>query len=353
MVRKLLLVAAASAVALLLTQCGSGGSSTKCPNGCTDSTGACVSGNSTSACGKPGTTCGACSTGQTCSNNTCVSGSTGGGSGTGGGSSSTGGGSSSTGGGSSSTGGGSSGTGGGSSGTGGGSSGTGGGANQNCNIASMPTCPVGTACMATSTSTLDGQCFPGCDLGLQNCPNAGQKCTYAGSPATRSCVMAGTVAEDGACTQNADMGDNCAAGLICNPNTLKCVKFCIFGDQASCSAGKACESAIQIQGHPEFALVCSASMMVCNLLTQDCMNNQACVTTGSSTLCSAAGTNAVGANCTQTMGCVKGSQCVNTGAATKCVQFCNLDGGMPTCASGTCTGNPASPLPQGAGFCPP
>ena len=42
MVRKLLLVASVSTVALLLTQCGSGGGG-KCPNGCTDSTGACVS----------------------------------------------------------------------------------------------------------------------------------------------------------------------------------------------------------------------------------------------------------------------------------------------------------------------
>ena len=94
--------------------------------------------------------------------------------------------------------------------------------------------------MVSPLNTGGGQCFPGCNLGLQDCPNAGQKCAYAGTAPTitRQCVMAGTVGEDGACTQNADMGDNCAAGFVCYMS--KCTKYCILGDQASCSTGRSC-----------------------------------------------------------------------------------------------------------------
>ena len=72
------------------------------------------------------------------------------------------------------------------------------------------------------------------------------------------------------------------------------------------------------------------------------------VVDGTQALCLAAGTTATGLACTTIMGnpaeCIPGDICLNVGSSTasshQCVQYCNTDGGAPTCGTGAC--QPAS-----------
>lgn len=351
MLRKILLAASVATAALLATQCGNNGGD-KCPNGCTDSTGACVAGTTVDACGKAGTQCGKCSTGQQCSANTCVNNSAGGGTG-----GSTGGGTGTAGGTGGARAGGTGGNGGGTagSGTGGGS---GGATGQACSVSMA--CPVGSTCVADTQAALQastGKCRAGCDTVLQNCPN-NQKCTYGqvGTALARTCVDAGTLAEDATCVQ---ANDQCGLGLVClgfqGGGPTKCVKYCALADLASCNAGHSCNAGFNpiATGATEWQTVCRVDTIDCNLLTQNCpMSTQNCIlASASSTACGAVGTTAINAPCTNPEECVKGANCIPTSTTTNnCLQLCNTDGGMPTCASGTCQGTTPA-LPQGAGIC--
>jgi hypothetical protein len=109
-------------------------------------------------------------------------------------------------------------------------------------------CPVGTACILEHPSDQVGFCIPGCDpigyfYSTADYCDAGQKCTYVsngGSP-ERMCVDAGTVGEDDPCVQNGE-GDNCQEGLVCDPASNTCARFC--GAISGCQAGDTCRGTL-------------------------------------------------------------------------------------------------------------
>lgn len=308
--------------------------------GCCDSANKCVpvsASNSNTACGKGGNTCSDCNArAQVCDQAgfVCVPGSaTGGGSGaTGGGDGATGGGDGTTGGGSA-TGGGTGTTGGGTA-TGGGTGATGGGSGAACNVQSQTCTGAGEQCMPIDTST--ASCFTAeCNTVAQDCPNDGA-CVIAPSGGTvdsltRLCVPAGTKARGEAC--NEQMVE-CAKGLQCFQGT--CQKFC--NRTNDCDPGGSCAFFVGFQGAPFGSFVCFHPT-TCDLYAQDCSPaTDACFLLENGPGCAPHGTTAVGANCSNLNECVKGSQCVGgaPGSQPACRSFCNLDGGTPSCASGTC-----------------
>ncbi len=322
MVRKALLVASLATVAVFSSQCGSGGSGG-------------TGGGSSGTGGTSGTGGGTAGTG--------------GGTHTGGGTAGTGGGTAGTGGGTH-TGGGTAGTGGGTAGTGGGTAGTGGGtANTSCDPTMADTCATGTECLISSeTNTSMAECFPGaCNLVTQDCGNGMEVYNYvqgANGP-VRGCQPAGSVAVGGLCGTSGD-GGTCVPGAVCagmtgSPST--CSKFCEIGG-AACPGGTACNTIIGFQGATEFPLICATVTAACDVLAQNCptSTNSCLPTGGGGSQCVPAGTTAVNATCdTSVMTsdvCVKGSVCLGSGTGTSgnCIAFCNNDGGMPSCAAGTC-----------------
>jgi hypothetical protein len=90
-----------------------------------------------------------------------------------------------------------------------------------------------------------------------------------------------------------------------------------------------------------------AGVLTCDPLGAPCLGPlKGCypVSDGTTALCVTPGAVATGAACTTVLGlipeCVAGNICLNVGNSTattrQCVQFCNTDGGSPSCASGTC-----------------
>lgn len=320
-------------------------------SGCCDATNTCVpatASNSNTACGTGGATCTNCTaSGKTCSSNfTCVGGSGGGNGATGGGSAGTGGGSAGTGGGTVATGGGTAATGGGTAGTGGGTAGTGGGtAGTSCDIIAQ-NCPSGSACMFNMQQA--GQCFPGaCDVVSQNCPNSTDKCAYAGTStsAARACVPNGDKAEGATCGSAGT--DDCVKGTFCVGG--KCAKFC--NQQSQCTAPNSqCAAPVSVPGSPEIPVSC-ITLTTCDPYLQNCATGEGCTLSSTGPACIPAGTVPANGVCGQVQGnCVAGSVCLvmSQGATTgSCKAFCNLDGGMPTCA-GTCTALQGQPY----GVCP-
>jgi hypothetical protein len=124
---------------LSFASCGAAKAACSAANciGCCDSTGMCVSGNTTTSCGASGNLCKACSSGQACSSGVCKAG------GTGGGTASSGGGTASNGGGTASNGGGTTSNGGGTTSNGGGTASNGGGTGGCSSIASIPSHSLG------------------------------------------------------------------------------------------------------------------------------------------------------------------------------------------------------------------
>ncbi len=271
-----------------------------------------------------------------------ISGTGGGISGTGGGISGTGGGISGTGGGISGTGGGISGTGGGISGTGGGTSGTGGGSPASCDIATSPSCPVGTACVISGATSTAGLCLPGdCDVSTQNC--IGQnKCVVSGTAdggIRRICVPSGTstLPPGASCSASSDQ---CQAGSQCVPLSGQslCRQFC--GPMSSpCVSGTICNVLIQFGTAPggERQLICVAPPACDPLNQSSCASNLTCLffAAGAPAGCLQFGTVPVGGSCSGTNLCQRGLQCVGSGSAGVCRAFCSTTG-TPGCATGTC-----------------
>ncbi len=316
----------------VIPSCGTPACSPTNCKGCCDATNKCVpesASNSNTACGAKGATCANCtSMNQVCNAALFVCESTG----QGGGGGTTGGGS----GGGNVTGGGT-GTGGGSvtgggTGTGGGSvTGGGGGTSGACSVTAQ-NCPnAGESCMYRADGSTG--CLAGpCDVVSQNCPTSTDRCNYVGladGGVTRACVPAGTLAEGAPCTT-----DTCARGLVCVGGS--CAKYCY--QTTNCTGAGQCISSVTIPGTVEVPLTC-VTLMTCDPLLQNCpTTTDGCYLTQSGPSCLPGGTAANGASCASA-NCVKGSICLGASqAAGVCHQFCNKDGGMPSCPSGACGG---------------
>lgn len=323
-------------IVAVVPSCGSNACGPQNCDGCCDAMSKCVpqsASNSNVACGRQGVTCANCSsmaqacnpTSFVCESPASVGGGNGGGSmggGTGGGMT----------GGGTGTGGG---TTGGGTGTGGGTTGGGGGGLvTGCSIGSQ-NCRPGESCMYSNAMGATS-CFPGvCDVVTQNCPTASEKCSYAGfadGGTGRVCAPAGNIAEGQACAMGSDL---CARGLVCISGT--CAKYCYQTSNCTAATNGQCVGVVQIGGTAELPTTC-INIASCDPLLQNCpMTAQACSLTQSGPGCIQAGNVAIGASCT--MGnCVKGAVCIGDQTAANCRAFCNLDGGMPACATGACNG---------------
>lgn len=94
-------------------------------------------------------------------------------------------------------------------------------------------------------------------------------------------------------------------------------------------------------GRPAGTVACDPLGAACTPTGESCFP----VETGTTSVCVSPGSLATGAPCTSVLSnppdCGAGNICLNVGDSTsttrKCVQFCNLDGGTPTCGAGACT----------------
>ncbi|MBL8920579.1 MAG: hypothetical protein JNJ54_17070 [Myxococcaceae bacterium] len=332
------------------------------PNNCTGccNAGACVTPDklTDAACGSSGNACSNCTAmSQVCNMGTksCFGGSTGGGSAAGG---SAGGGSTAGG----STAGGS--TGGGSTGGGSTAGGSAGGSvvRQPCDLITNPTCPTGAECVLNDINGSAGTCIPGaCSLLAQDCAG-NTKCMIipvGDGGVERVCTPftlgdAGT-ADNGQCQLS--VPDSCQRGAQCvgfqGGGTPTCRRFC--GPLNMCSPGSDCDFGVRFaavqNGTSELHLVCSPATP-CNPFDQTpCAATDACqLGTSGTPVCRPAGMVMNGGTCTNMAFCARGLQCVAAaagGMSGVCRAFCNVDGGMPSCAAGMCQNN----MGTGLGTC--
>lgn len=332
------------------------------PNNCTGccNAGVCVTADklTDAACGSSGNACSNCTASQqTCNMSTksCI------------GSNVTGGGTSGTGGGSATAGGntaGSGGTGGGSASAGGTATGGGSATRQACDILTNPTCPNGAECVLNDVNGSAGTCIPGaCSVLAQNCAAPNTKCIVApvgDGGVERVCspfgLGDGGTPDNGACQQA--IPDSCQRGAQCiglqGGGTPTCRRFC--GPLNMCDPGSECSFGIQFAatqgGSSELHLVCSQVTSCTPFDQMPCPAAEACQLFAGSAgpRCVPAGTVMAGGACTAQAFCARGLQCVVTAAGAQmgtCRAFCNVDGGMPSCAAGMCQNNMGS----GVGTC--
>jgi hypothetical protein len=204
-------------------------------------------------------------------------------------------------------------------------------------------CPPGTMCVAQNPSmSAAGLCVPGCNLVTQDCGPA-QQCLVAavdGGGVGRVCAPRSptNLAPGSTCTPA--LPDPCQVGSQCVQvqGASTCREFCSI--TSVCSRG-ACTNIINFagaSGATESHLICEGTG--CDPLSQQpCTLSQNCSLTASGSSCLPAGTVPNGGTCSGAATCARGLQCVVSapGASTGlCRRFCNLDGGLPSCTSGTC-----------------
>jgi hypothetical protein len=327
---------------LAVSSCQCGGPPTgRCgPNnceGCCTVMGECVPlANTTDmACGNQGIVCSNCATmGQTCNKttNSCIGNIAGGGSAAGG---------SAAGGTAGSMGGGAA-----AGGSAGGMSGL-----MPCDIMA-PACPSGTQCLPTNSMSMNAaHCVPGaCDVVRQDCSDPNSKCFVGFLPDGgfgRQCVPVsgpdGGLPDSAGCTP-APASDPCQRGSQCigftNTATL-CRRYC--GPMTQCGGTALCGGAVaftlQSGSTNEIHPLCTATT-ACNPLDQaPCGAAEACQISMVGPICVRNGTQTAGQACSDMMFCSRGTACiVGSGGASMgtCRNFCNVDGGMPTCAAGMC-----------------
>lgn len=203
-------------------------------------------------------------------------------------------------------------------------------------------CVPGTSCLVIAdagTSRMRGVCIRGeCDLVKQNCPD-GQQCGYPpsadGGVRTRRCYSAsgqGLATEGQACTSFFD----CAKGLVCITNSgaptgFTCERYCY--EERGCSGGRPCVLGAPYPGNREALLFCATAPTACDLVTQaPCVAPRACRLVDDLPFCQPPGSVGLDGMCLRHSDCERGLLCT----AGNCRAICDLDAGMPTCASGTC-----------------
>jgi hypothetical protein len=214
-----------------------------------------------------------------------------------------------------------------------------------------PSCPTGSECVLNGLSGTAGTCLPGCSLTLQNCSAPNTKCIIASTPdggIARQCTPfslgSGGAVEGSSCVPA--VPDPCQRGAQCvgvSGGQAACKRFC--GPSLACAAGSECNLAINFAasqgGAAELQLVCSP-VTACNPFTQaPCQQTEACQVyrQGTPPGCFPGGSVGNGGSCGTQATCARGFQCVvgtSGGGAGNCRSFCNVDGGSPSCAAGSC-----------------
>ncbi len=208
-----------------------------------------------------------------------------------------------------------------------------------CTVAARD-CPAGEGQCVAFDQAGTARCFPGaCDTLVQDCPS-GSRCLYA--PLTdggvgRACGAAGTVAENATCATTGF--DDCGVGLACVgvQGQRTCHRYC--ASDADCGASARCSLRVTFTGTVEKPSFC-VSVMPCDPLASTCPSGQTCTPLPGGSLCTPAGTVMDTGTCSSQEPCVEGDLCLVPAAGQTtgtCRKICNLDAGMPACASGTCT----------------
>jgi hypothetical protein len=192
---------------------------------------------------------------------------------------------------------------------------------------------IATACAAEIEAVYGGggtvqpsDCDPITDQGCQ----AGQNCSMVSQTAL-GCVPAGTALIDQPCGQGA--GADCADGVCLSADGVNytCAQFC-SAQNNTCPAGRPCNIGMQGSDYT----FCGALPVACDLLAQDCPNNQGCymIDQAGTTDCAPSQGKTAGQPCSYLNDCAPGHICGNNPGT--CYQICNLGGGAPACATGQC-----------------
>jgi len=169
-----------------------------------------------------------------------------------------------------------------------------------------------------------------CDPILQTGCEAGANCTFIGAETVATCVPAGPVPANNACSPE----DRCQRGVCLSINQTgnRCYQVC--GEDTDCGAGTANEC-ITLSSTPYSVCKIPGLYTQCNLLTQNCTDvTKACyaVAGEAEPICLLAGTGATGSECASAGTCVKGQACVNS----VCRALCDPDVAASCGATATC-----------------
>lgn len=196
------------------------------------------------------------------------------------------------------------------------------------------TCDAGETALNCPADCSSGACDSIAALVNQTGCNAGEACTVIDANGTIGCMTAGTVAPYAECSTT--IGD-CLAGALCagDPATqlYTCMPYCDLNGGSTCPSGGLClYSFATAQGNVG---LCSPPDD-CDLVdATGCTTGQGCYIADQSgaTVCTTAGTVALGGSCTYTNDCGIGVGCM--GNPGVCTELCHGDG---DCTTGTCQG---------------
>jgi hypothetical protein len=195
----------------------------------------------------------------------------------------------------------------------------------------------------------DGGVVGQCDPGLQDCPNADEKCTaYVTEPGyccvdANKCVPIIGDREAGETCERFEENDDCDKGFFCMTKTSGstgegvCFEFCVPNDPSSCEFGGECMSF-----NDGVLPLCE---LECDPLLPDCPQDWGCYAAFDTFVCAIPGhedgKGNDGDECYPFQSCVPGLVCV-TGDATAgcatdtcCTPFCDLNGPDSQCPEPT------------------
>ncbi len=161
---------------------------------------------------------------------------------------------------------------------------------------------------------------------------SGEICTVGDQAGNLYCVQAGDVPAFGDCSDNPA---GCATGLcLGSESEAVCMPFC--DTNADCPDGRLCN--VGLQG-TDFTF-CGDIPVTCDLLAQDCPNNQGCYIASQEgdTQCAPHNNKATGAACQFLNDCAPGNLCAGNGASGTCTALCDTTANPTTCTAGmTCS----------------
>ena len=158
----------------------------------------------------------------------------------------------------------------------------------------------------------------------------GNICTVGDQAGNLYCVAPGDIPAFGDCAADPS---GCSTGLCLGTATEAiCMPFC--NTSADCPDGRLCN--VGLQG-TDFVF-CGDAPVSCDVLAQDCPNNQGCyiASQAGDTQCASHNGKATGAACQYLNDCAPGNLCLGSGTGT-CTKLCDTAATPGTCAAGqTC-----------------
>lgn len=186
-----------------------------------------------------------------------------------------------------------------------------------------------------------GQCVADADVLADNGCGAGETCDLGQTGV--ACRTTGAVAYYAACTVPTDCGVT-ASCLSTDGVTAFCMPFCDITGTPTCPGVGVC--AATVQGHPTLG-ICIEGDACDPFAMTGCGAGEGCYfLAGGNTVCSTAGTVAIGGACLLVDDCSPGLICVGDPGA--CAELCDA---AFTCTTGTCQGIGTIPNWPDIGYC--